>query len=184
MSMNGKDCGECSLCCKLMAIPELKKPKGVWCAHVVKKRGCGIYADRPPSCRAFQCLWLADPRLPPEWKPAKSKFVMAGRREGELVVHVDANFPGAWRAEPYLSGLRAMAAAGQRQGGLVVIVEQGKSTVLLPDREVELGMVAEDERLVSGYIATPSGPRFEVKVMKAQEADRLVDTLAAKGPQP
>jgi hypothetical protein len=45
--------------------------------------------------------------------------------------------------------------------------------VLLPDREVKVGILKDDERLVCGHVATPSGPRFEVKVMKAEEAARL-----------
>jgi hypothetical protein len=173
-----KQCGDCSLCCKIMAIPELDKPKDAWCDHVIKKQGCGIYETRPQSCRMFKCLWLQDPRLPPEWKPNRSKFVMVGESRTELVVHVDSNSPGAWRDEPYLSGLRSMAASGQSHGGLVVIIERGKSTVLLADREVPVGVLADDERLVSGQVATPSGPLFEVKVMKAGEAARLVETAS------
>jgi hypothetical protein len=171
-----KQCGDCSLCCKIMAIPELNKPKQAWCDHLVKKQGCGIYETRPPSCRGFKCLWLQDPRLPPEWKPNRAKFVMVGDSQSGLIVHGDANFPGAWRDEPYVSGLRSMAESGQSHGGLVVIVERGKSTVLLADREVPVGAVADDERLVSGQVATSSGPRFEVKVMKAGQAARLVET--------
>lgn len=178
-----KQCGDCSLCCKIMAIPELNKPKDSWCDHVIRKQGCGIYETRPHSCRAFKCLWLADPRLPPDWKPSKSKFVMV-EREAELLVHVDSNSPGAWRAEPYLSGLRAMAAKGQEQGALVVIIERGKSTVLLANRDVPVGALQEDERIVSGYVATPSGPRFEVKVMKASDAARLVDSALARRASP
>ena len=159
-----------------MAIPELNKLKDAWCDHVIKKRGCGIYDTRPQSCRAFKCLWLQDPHLPSEWKPNKSRFVMVGESKTELVVHVDSNSPGAWRHEPYLSGLRAMAERGQARGVLVVIIEGGKSTVLLPDREVPVGALQDDDRIVSGQVATSSGPRFEVKVMKADEAARLVDT--------
>ena len=176
MSTEEKHCGDCSLCCKIMAIPELNKPKDSWCDHVIRKRGCGIYESRPHSCRAFKCLWLQDPRLPPEWKPDKSKFVMVGDSRTELVVHVDSSSPGAWRGEPYLSGLRAMARSGQPHGALVVIVERGQSTVLLPDREVPVGALKDDERIVSGHVAMPTGPRFEVKVMKAGEADRLAGT--------
>jgi hypothetical protein len=177
-----KQCGDCSLCCKIMAIPELNKPKDSWCPHVVMKRGCGIYESRPHSCRAFQCLWLKEPRLPPEWKPSKAKFVMSDESPGELVVHVDSGAPGAWRAEPYLSGLREMAGQEQARGRLVVVTERGSSTVLLPDREVPVGVLKENERLVSGMVATPSGPRLEVRVMKAEDAARLVETMRARQP--
>jgi hypothetical protein len=163
-----------------MAVTELEKPKDAWCDHVIKKRGCGIYETRPPSCRAFKCLWLLDPRMPPEWKPNRSKFVIAGKGQTELVVYVDPNSPGAWRDEPYISGLRAMAETGQSHGGLVVIIERGNSTVLLADREVPVGVLQEDDRLVSGQVATSNGPRFEVKVMKADEAVRLAEATLVR----
>src|SRR5207245_429253 len=47
---DGKQCGECSLCCKVMGIPELGKPKDASCAHIVAHKGCAIYGERPPSC--------------------------------------------------------------------------------------------------------------------------------------
>lgn len=77
-----------------------------------------------------------------------------------------------------------MAAKGQQHGALIVIIERGKSTVLLADREVPVGALQEDERIVSGYVATPSGPRFEVKVMKAGDAARLVDSALERRAPP
>ena len=53
-----RECGECSLCCKVPSVDELKKPMGRWCEHARIGKGCAIYADRPPSCRSFQCMWL------------------------------------------------------------------------------------------------------------------------------
>lgn len=56
-------CGGCTLCCTALAVPELNKPNGVPCVHLTPE-GCGIYEDRPESCRVFQCAWLqgAGPR--------------------------------------------------------------------------------------------------------------------------
>ena len=73
-----------------------------------------------------------------------------------------------------------MAETGQRHGVLVVIIEGGKSTVLLSDREVPVGVLQNDDRIVSGQVATSSGSRFEVKVMKADEAARLADTALGR----
>jgi hypothetical protein len=38
-----KQCGDCTLCCKVMAIEMLAKPAGAWCPHCTAKRGCTIY---------------------------------------------------------------------------------------------------------------------------------------------
>jgi hypothetical protein len=71
-----RTCEGCSLCCKLVAVPDLDKPAGKWCQHCSPKDNlsCTIYESRPGNCQDFQCLWLAgyvdiDPR--------KSKAVFA-----------------------------------------------------------------------------------------------------------
>lgn len=52
-----RKCGTCTLCCTALAVPELDKPNGVPCEHLTTA-GCGIYEDRPESCRQFECGWL------------------------------------------------------------------------------------------------------------------------------
>lgn len=58
----------------MLGVPELEKRVGEPCAHVCSS-GCGIYADRPGSCRTFECQWLrgllevdgsVDPALRPD----------------------------------------------------------------------------------------------------------------------
>jgi hypothetical protein len=39
-----------------MHIPELDKPAGQKCQH--DNGRCSIYAERPQSCRAYNCFWL------------------------------------------------------------------------------------------------------------------------------
>jgi hypothetical protein len=51
-------CDDCTACCTTMAVPELAKPSGTPCPHLTAS-GCGIYAERPVSCRHFRCAWLA-----------------------------------------------------------------------------------------------------------------------------
>ena len=63
MTAAGRECGDCTLCCKVMAIEQLAKPASAWCPHCKPGRGCRIYADRPAECRAFSCLWLVNDRL-------------------------------------------------------------------------------------------------------------------------
>src|SRR5262245_34979797 len=66
----GRQCGDCSLCCKLLNIDELNKPANTWCQHCRPgKGGCSIYADRPPDCRTFACGWLTHPEFGDIWKP-------------------------------------------------------------------------------------------------------------------
>lgn len=76
-----RSCGDCRLCCKVMAIHELEKPRGEWCPHACSK-GCGIYSERPQSCRDFICCWLAG-WFQEDERPDRSKvvFSFAGTQE-------------------------------------------------------------------------------------------------------
>ena len=56
-AMEGRACGECTVCCTVMAVPELHKPNRRACDHVCDE-GCAIHAERPQDCRDFHCLWL------------------------------------------------------------------------------------------------------------------------------
>src|SRR5262249_4530121 len=49
---NKRECGKCSLCCKLLPIQELNKPIDTWCPHCRPGHGgCTIYSSRPSECR-------------------------------------------------------------------------------------------------------------------------------------
>ena len=56
----GRECGTCTLCCKLIAVTALEKPPGTWCPHCVRGKGCGIYETRPAECRTFYCHWMLE----------------------------------------------------------------------------------------------------------------------------
>ena len=52
-----RECGSCTACCTVMGVPEIGKGTYEACRHLCEA-GCGIYADRPGSCRTFSCQWL------------------------------------------------------------------------------------------------------------------------------
>ena len=170
-----RSCGDCSLCCKVMAVSEIDKPKGVWCGHFVRGTGCGVYSNRPEACRTFICQWLVNGQMGPEWKPNTCKMVVVGEGAKKLVVHVDAGSPGPWR-EPYLGWLREVAARGLKQGGMVLVIEKGQTIVVLPDRGVALGTVGPDEKIVLAEIAGTG--KWDAMVMKKDEADEFSARVA------
>ena len=71
--VKGRECGKCSLCCKVMRVEEIAKLPGVWCKECAPGKGCKIYATRPGPCRDFHCSWLIQAELGPEWFPATAK---------------------------------------------------------------------------------------------------------------
>jgi hypothetical protein len=143
-------CGTCTLCCKLFPVPPLEKPAGKWCPHVVQGKGCGIHLTRPGMCRDFDCQWLQNPDLGPEWKPERSKFVLSiYPGSNSLAVTADPAFPGTWRGEPFLRNLRRWAAEALKGGDQVLVFTGEQVTAILPDREKDLGRIGPGDRIVS-----------------------------------
>jgi hypothetical protein len=56
--MSPRQCGGCTLCCRLIPVEELHKAAGIRCQHVRHGKGCSIYARRPASCGEWSCMWL------------------------------------------------------------------------------------------------------------------------------
>src|SRR3984885_14491986 len=141
-----RTCGDCTLCCKVMAIEQLAKPISSWCPHCRPGRGCLIYANRPAECRTFSCLWLVDDKLDQHWKPSKSKLVLTTSEDG-IEVRCDPGFPDAWRKEPFRSEIRQWAISGETHDITVVVIVGQRMTLVTPDREFDLGIVGSDERI-------------------------------------
>lgn len=129
-------CGTCTLCCKVMRVADLEpvKERGTWCRHCEPGRGCGIYADRPESCRVYECAWLlsqskADTAFPAELRPDRCKVVFQGLvdRDG-WQAFPDPGRPNAWR-----EGIAAAFIERSRKVGLgVVVMHAGDRRTLLP----------------------------------------------------
>lgn len=163
-----RQCGDCSLCCKVLGIPELEKPKDLWCANFATGTGCRIYLDRPPSCRDFVCRWLTDAAMGPEWKPSVCKMVIDSR-PNLFVVHVDPAVSRPWIAQPYIGVLRRLSAQGLARNIVVMVIERRRTIVILPDREVDLGVIAPQARIAMERVNTPRGPAWQPRVMGAGE---------------
>ena len=152
-----KSCGSCTLCCKLLAIAALEKPRDRWCDHCAPGRGCGIYETRPPECAHFECGWKIDDRLGPEWRPDRCKFLLAyDAKARRMVVHVDAN-ADTWRRDPFIGGLRNVAADVAGSGGMVMVVQRNRTMVIQPDRDIDLGVIGPDDRIVTDITRDESG---------------------------
>jgi len=145
----GRECGTCTLCCKVMGIEELSKPPGVWCPHCVRGVGCGIYETRPAECRVFFCHWMLEKNLPAEWKPERAKFALVTSLGGHITAFVDQGFPSAWRNAPYYEVLKRWALEGTRaKPARFVLIRIGtRGIVILPDREIDIGTVGPNMQI-------------------------------------
>ncbi|MEZ5743057.1 MAG: hypothetical protein R3D89_04835 [Sphingomonadaceae bacterium] len=151
-----RECGSCSMCCKLLAIAELEKPGDVWCEHVIKRKGCAIYEQRPAPCAKFACGYLTWPVAGEHWLPSACKMVMAFRNEASLTVFVDRSRPNAWKADPHYSDLKRWAREFEN-GTLhqIILAIGSKRIAIFPDHDVEFASIAEDETIVT--VRLPDG---------------------------
>ena len=154
----GRQCGSCTMCCKVMRIDEIGKPAGLWCAQCDVGKGCRIYETRPGECRGFHCAFLRIAELGEAWRPSQSRIVLAVELDGKrLAAYVDHDRPEAWRREPFYSTLKgwaAMVPANERQ--IVVFIDR-RAIVILPEGDVDLGTIADDEAIVTEVRAGPNG---------------------------
>ncbi|UDL94681.1 YkgJ family cysteine cluster protein [Lichenihabitans sp. PAMC28606] len=147
--VQGRECGTCTMCCKVFRIPEVDKVAGQWCKFVVQGRGCGIHATRPDVCRTFYCHYLRNPTLGPEWKPERAKFVLYTEMGGKrLVVAADPAAPSAWRNAPYYALFKRMALAGVARNHQILVFNGLRATAVLPDRDVDLGSVEVGDEVI------------------------------------
>src|SRR5690348_14411771 len=157
-----RGCDGCTLCCKLLSVASIEKPSGVWCPHCRSRRECGIYEARPQACRNFVCAYLFMPKLDAGWKPSACHFVLSVESDTEMNVVVDPNRPDAWRKEPFYRRFKQWARAGAEGGARVLVLIGRRVIVVFPDRDVDLGVLNEDERVVTVFDETPIGSRLEV----------------------
>ena len=68
------ECGECTLCCKLLETHDVASEIGVYCHHCTNI-GCGIHKDRPKECRNYQCMWSQMDTVGNELRPDKCGII-------------------------------------------------------------------------------------------------------------
>ena len=106
--------------------------------------------------------------LGPEWKPERSKIVLSiDPATRFLFAQIDPGHAAAWRREPYYGQLKRWAAASVREGRHVVVFVNKHATVVLPDRDVPLGMFEPGDRLVARERMSPNGAVIEVEKVRA-----------------
>lgn len=76
--MTGRRCGDCQLCCRLLAVPPLGKLAGQRCQHQKFKTGCKVYgtSSMPPECSIWNCRWIVNDDMQDQARPDRSHVVV------------------------------------------------------------------------------------------------------------
>jgi hypothetical protein len=97
-------------------------------------------------------------------------MVIAAEFDGErIVIHVDPARPNAWREQPYYRDLKQWAAWAASELRQIIVSLGNRSIVVLPDEDVDLGVVQDDERIVIGEVF--ENGRLKLCAMKIRADD-------------
>ena len=144
------DCGNCTACCRVYAIPTFNKPAGKWCDHCAIGKGCKIYETRPKrECADFECLWLEMKSRGNEpaddLRPDRCKVVFSPTpRKGLISATTLPGYPDAFR-----KGAARRLIEGLVRSGMRVVAGPPASTIKVMidqygEREIELTEPDED----------------------------------------
>jgi hypothetical protein len=107
-----RECGDCTLCCKLVPVKEIDKPANTRCKHQRQIKGCLVYHTNkmPFSCHVWNCRWLVNADTHDLARPDRSHyvidmmpdFVIALDGDKKIQIQVvqiwcDANYRDAWK---------------------------------------------------------------------------------------
>jgi hypothetical protein len=94
-------------------------------------------------------MWLTQDWLGPEWKPDRAKIVFTMDQTSRfLQFQVDPGEPNAWKRQPYYANIKNWAAASVGRGQFVLVFVNKAATLVLPDRDVALGALGPNDRLI------------------------------------
>ena len=176
MSKQQRECGSCTLCCSVLGIEEIAKPRGQWCRHCQVESSvsdvavvCAIYQQRPLECRGFECLWLRG-KLDDSWFPHHCKIVVytePSKPRNRLIFDVDPDFPDRWREAPYHATIRAAALRGMGENFAIIVMVGGRQWRILPNQDVEITPFRDSG---GDYAVVKTGPEtWEVRRMTGAE---------------
>jgi hypothetical protein len=158
----GRECGSCSMCCKVYNIPEINKPAGKWCTHCKPGKGCAIHDALPTQCDEFNCLWRTETTMSAVWKPDQARMVVTiSPVNGYINVQVDSGAPGAWRKQPYYGQLHQWARNNLQKGIYVIVFVNEIATLIMPDQDVPLGPMQPTD----GIAVRRSGNAYEARLI-------------------
>ena len=144
VSAIGRQCNECTLCCRLLPVKEFKKLANQRCTHQ-RAKGCAVHErpDYPVSCRLWSCMWLTGADTEHLPRPDRAHYVIDptpdfvefGYSDGSLPVRllvvqvwVDPKHPQAHEDPALRAWLERRA---QRNEQAALIRYSGKDAFLL-----------------------------------------------------
>lgn len=113
---------------------------------------------------------MQDASLGPDWKPDRSKFVIyLQRNNANLQVAVDPSFPNAWTKQPYYARIKKWAQEGAEHGQFAFVRIGQRMIVVLPKRDIEIGEVGPQDKLMISRQFGPNGFDYAIEVKRSDQ---------------
>jgi len=108
-----RQCGDCTLCCKMLYVSVYESPIGEYCKHCIPDNSCSIHEERHTLCRTFDCLWIKQTQIPESYRPDRC-HVLFELPSHSLVywAHVDDDYPDAYKTDEVQKIIRKINEAG------------------------------------------------------------------------
>lgn len=180
-----RQCGDCSLCCRLLPVSEIGKKAGERCGYQRFGKGCTVHGPQQPrQCRAWSCAWLMLHQivLP---RPDRAGYVIdvnvdfvvfgedvfAGKKVDALQIWADPKRPEAWRgAMDFIK-----EAIGQREAVAVIRFGANGAITVVPPQLGDGQWVEVDSRVMS---------RAHAETAKRLHAEEKLEKAMAEPPAP
>jgi hypothetical protein len=87
-----RECGGCTLCCKLLPIPALEKAAGDRCKYQRHGKGCTVHGTgaQPDGCKVWFCRWLINDDAGDLPRPDRAGYVI-DMLPDEITIQPDDN---------------------------------------------------------------------------------------------
>ena len=117
------ECGNCTLCCKLLTVAWTKSPEGEYCKYCLPNSGCTIFDIADKRCKDYQCAYRQMEKCSEMFRPDKCGIVF--EKISEVV------FSGL--TEKLTEMAKDQIRAFNHEGFSVVVIEPNKTkkTVML-----------------------------------------------------
>ena len=116
------------------------------------------------------------------WKPSQSRLIISNElAQNRINIHVDLARPDAWRKQPYYGDLKTWSRHITADHGQLVVFVGDRQIVILPDHDVDLGIVDPQELVVIAETPAANGGRTYEAYAVRRDVDGADKIDAARG---
>lgn len=129
-----RSCGNCTLCCLFMKVPEYNSLEYEYCTNCIPNVGCSIYVGRRDVCKKFGCLWWLQEQIPEYLRPDRCGVMFEITALPDLIFgYVHPDRPLVWRLHSIQTLIRKL---NEAKYSVVLCLGKGKGNIQYPANDL------------------------------------------------